>query len=81
MKDKVLFVWLATLTVVVLWCAVEIRVFQVRIDLENRFNVMAQDVVKNFSNQAKSDQAKIQNLGESLKREIAERLEVVSGTV
>lgn len=81
MKDKVLFVWLATLTVVVLWCAVEIRVFQVRIDLENRFNVMAQDVVKNFSNQAKSDQAKIQNLGESLKREIAERLEVVSGAV
>lgn len=81
MKDKVLFVWLATLTVVVLWCAVEIKSFHVRIDLENRFNVMAQDVVKNFSNQAKSDQAKIQNLGESLKREIAERLEVVSGTV
>jgi len=81
MKDKVLFVWLAILTAFIFWCAVEIRSFQVRFDLENRFNVMAQEVVKNFSNKAKADQAKIQNLVESLKREIAERLEVVPGHV
>lgn len=81
MKNKVLFVWLAILNAFIFWCAVEIRSFQVRYDLENRFNVMAQEVVRNFSNQAKADQAKIQNLGESLKREIAERLEAVPGHV